>query len=86
VPFDPEESNFSDEDRHAVTIIDEKLYLHKTLRINYTTYDVRHSQDTLNPRTHADIMILSQEDQEDSDGHPYWYRDHHESRGPTGTQ
>ncbi|KAG1842750.1 hypothetical protein DFJ58DRAFT_731909 [Suillus subalutaceus] len=40
------------------------------LRVNYTTYDLRRAQDSLNPRTHADIMVLAR-DQEDS--HPYWY-------------
>lgn len=30
------------------------------MRINYTTYDVRRSQDTINPRTdHCDIMLLA---------------------------
>jgi hypothetical protein len=27
----------------------------------------------VNPRTNADIMVLSQETDDDSDGHPYWY-------------
>lgn len=49
------------------------MVAHRTLRVNYTTYDVRRAQDSLNPRTHADVMVLSQEDQDDSDGHPYWY-------------
>ncbi|KAI0263908.1 hypothetical protein BC834DRAFT_970987 [Gloeopeniophorella convolvens] len=43
-----------------------------TLRINYTTYDMRRAQDTINPRTHADIMVLVHEDDAE-DLHPYWY-------------
>jgi hypothetical protein len=40
-------------------------------RINYTTYDIRRSQDSLNPRAHADFMCLSHED---GDGDfPYWF-------------
>jgi hypothetical protein len=36
------------------------MYRHNLLRVNYTTYDVRRAQDTLNPRTdHRDIMLLS---------------------------
>jgi hypothetical protein len=36
------------------------------MRINYTTYDVRRGQDTLNPATpHRDVMVLA----DDSDGH-----------------
>jgi hypothetical protein len=50
------------------------MYRHKVLRVNYTTYDMRRSQDSLNPRTHADVMVLSHEDQDDgSKPHPYWY-------------
>lgn len=39
--------------------------------MNYTTYDLRRCQDTLNPRTRPNIMVLSHED--DDDAHPYWY-------------
>lgn len=36
------------------------MYQHKILRINYTTYDVRRGQDSINPTTdHRDIMLLS---------------------------
>lgn len=36
-----------------------RIYGHNIFRINYTTYDVRRSQDTLNPNTdHRDIMML----------------------------
>lgn len=35
---------------------------------------MRRSQDSLNPRTHADIMVLSHEDEpNESKRHPYWY-------------
>jgi hypothetical protein len=45
------------------------------MQVNYTTYDLRRSQDSLNSRTHADIMVLSHEDQNTNPGHshPYWY-------------
>lgn len=37
----------------------DRLYKHRTLRVNYTTYDVRRAQDTINPNTaHKDIMVL----------------------------
>ena len=32
------------------------------------TYNVCHDQDSLNPRTHSDIMVLSEDDT-----HPFWY-------------
>jgi hypothetical protein len=35
---------------------------------------MRRSQDSINPRTHPDIMTLSHEDDgEASESHPYWY-------------
>jgi hypothetical protein len=42
------------------------------MQINYTTYDMRRAQDCINPRTHADVMVLSHED-ENTKPHPYWY-------------
>jgi hypothetical protein len=44
------------------------IYAHKALRINFTTYDNRRDQDTINPRTHSDIMMLSRDE-----SHPYCY-------------
>lgn len=73
-PFDGGDVTFSDEDRQTITFVNNRLFKHKVLRVNYTTYDMRRSQDSMNPRTHADIMVLSCEDEEDMDKqHPYWY-------------
>ncbi|RDB25667.1 hypothetical protein Hypma_006970 [Hypsizygus marmoreus] len=55
------------------------MYCHKVMRINYTTYDVRRTQDTVNPNTeHRDIMLLSQDalpvtPASDSETHQYRY-------------
>ena len=38
------------------------------MAVNFTTYDGRCDSKTLNPRTHADVMTLSQ-----GDVHPYEY-------------
>ncbi|KAG6809456.1 hypothetical protein H0H92_016160 [Tricholoma furcatifolium] len=54
-----------------VIIRDNIIYEHKTLRINYTTYDNRREQDTINPNRHSDVMFLANE--EDPEAHPYWY-------------
>jgi hypothetical protein len=49
------------------------------MRINYTTYDVRRAQDTINPNTdHRDIMLLSPQsftgdNSESAQGHQYRY-------------
>jgi len=41
------------------------------MRVNYTTYDMRRDQDTINPRTHSDVMVLSPET--GPNAHRYWY-------------
>ena len=38
------------------------MYQHKVLRVNYTWYDMRRDQDSINPRTHPDIMMLAPDD------------------------
>jgi hypothetical protein len=40
------------------------------MQVHYTTYDLRREYDTINPRTHADVMVLSGET---TPSHPYWY-------------
>ena len=55
-----------------VEIVHNRMYCHKTMRVNYTTYDMRHEQDSINPRTHPDVMTISHEEPGDN-YHPYWY-------------
>jgi hypothetical protein len=52
----------------SLKLVNDRIYRHKVLRVNYTTYNVRRDQDSLNPRTHCDIMVLSGDDMQ-----PYWY-------------
>lgn len=40
------------------------------MQVHYTTYNIRQEYDTINPRTHGDIMVLSGET---TPNHPYWY-------------
>ena len=48
-----------------------KIYRHRLLRINYTTYDLQREFDAINPRTdHRDIMLLSSSD---GNCHPFCY-------------
>jgi hypothetical protein len=54
-----------------VRIAGETMYQCKTLRINYTTYDVRRDGDTINPRTYPDIMVQSPETGPKAE--VYWY-------------
>ncbi|KXN87761.1 hypothetical protein AN958_08173 [Leucoagaricus sp. SymC.cos] len=72
-----EEEEVTVTQRNAITILDDCIYAHQKLRVNYTTYDLRREQDTINPKSHSDIMLLSQEIPEDETAdrawHPYWY-------------
>lgn len=44
----------------------DRIYRHRTLRINYTSYDVRRAQDVINPNTsHSDIMVLRDSTEEE---------------------
>ncbi|KAJ3725384.1 hypothetical protein C8R42DRAFT_718902 [Lentinula raphanica] len=54
--------SFTDEDRNHIRLKGGQFISLKTCRINYTTYDVRRDQDVINPRNHADVMMLSGED------------------------
>lgn len=69
--FDGDEGQFSAAERNTVRILDNRIYLAKLLRINYTTYNVRRDQDSMNPRTHSDVMVLSSE--KEVNAHPYRY-------------
>ena len=61
-------NEYSEDEHRNICIVDNRLYLHKVMRINYTTYDARLGQDAINPRNHADIMCLSRHDE-----HPFEY-------------
>jgi hypothetical protein len=71
--FDGDEHTFSDAERSSIILANEAVYQHKVLRVNYTTYDLRREQNSVNPRTHADIMTIAHEDEPGTDPHPYWY-------------
>ena len=56
----------------TVSLLNNCIYQHKVLHINYTTYDIWCAQDSLNPWTHGNIMVLSHEE-DPKNAHPYWY-------------
>ena len=66
-----EEEQFSEEDRSTVRLLGQHIYSAKLLRVNYTTYDMRRDQDSINPRTHPDVMVISPET--GPNAHPFWY-------------
>jgi hypothetical protein len=62
---------FSDNERNTVRILGDRIYSAKVFRVNYTTYDLRRDQDSMNPRTHCDVMVVSPE--KGPKVHPFWY-------------
>ena len=57
------------DDAAKVRIMHDLMFTHKTLRINYDTYDMRRDQDCINPDSHPDIMLLAAE----GAAHPFYY-------------
>jgi hypothetical protein len=64
---------FTDAERATINIDNNIIYQHKVFRLNYTTYDLRRCQDSINPWTKADIMMVSQEDRNEPNWQPYWF-------------
>ena len=62
---------FSDDDRNSVRIRNNVIFRVATLRVNYTTYDMRRDFDTVNSTTHPFIMVSSPETEKGA--HPFWY-------------
>lgn len=60
--------DFTNDHRAHIEILSDTLYRHKTLELNYTTYDMQQDKDTIYQRLHPDVMILS-----DDEEHPYLY-------------
>ncbi|KAH9918886.1 uncharacterized protein BXZ73DRAFT_52743 [Epithele typhae] len=56
-------------DRASVVIRNDCLYPHRVIRVNYTSYDKRRAQDSINPGNHADIMLVAPQ----GASHPYLY-------------
>ncbi|KAJ7733500.1 hypothetical protein B0H16DRAFT_1304133, partial [Mycena metata] len=63
-------SEFTAAQHRTVIISNNRIYRHKVLRVNYTTYDVRRGQDSMNPRSSADVMTLAPEGET---SHPFSY-------------
>ncbi|KAJ7462907.1 hypothetical protein FB451DRAFT_1562362 [Mycena latifolia] len=61
---------FTTAERFKLVLKNNRVYRHKILRINYTGYDVRRGQDSLNPHSHSDVMYLAPEG---DTTHPFAY-------------
>ena len=64
-------NEFSDEEYFKLVILNNQLFRHKVMHVNFTTYDVSRGQDSLNSRNHADVMVLSRN--ETATNHPFEY-------------
>ena len=69
--YQGDDAPYTDEEHTTLKFVNNCLYLHKVLCINYTSYDMKQEQDSLNPCTHANIMMLLYND--NSNRHSYWY-------------
>lgn len=71
-PFDGDDHDeFSDADRQCLRITDNKIFAVSRFQVNFTTYDVRRDQDSLNPVKQCYVMVRSPETEPDA--HPFWY-------------
>jgi len=67
------DKTFMDQDQSTIWFEHDRLYKHRTIHINYTSYDMWWLQDTLNPYSeHCNIMVLTNEEPGTA-SHPYWY-------------
>ncbi|KAJ7226721.1 hypothetical protein GGX14DRAFT_626860, partial [Mycena pura] len=64
------DGNYTQEDLRNVVIVGDRLFAHKYMRVNYTTYDCRRDEDMVHAATRPDIMMLSRDD---NPAHPYTY-------------
>ena len=55
----------------TIHILDGRIYRCKTMRVNYTTYDVMRDGDVVHPKMYPDIMVKSPET--GPEAQPYWY-------------
>ena len=62
---------FSSDERNSIRIRNNTIYRAATLRVNYTTYDMRRDFDTVNPKTHPFVMVPSPETEQGA--HSFWY-------------
>ncbi|KAG5634352.1 hypothetical protein H0H81_002284 [Sphagnurus paluster] len=70
-----EMGSFSRKELATVMIQHNQIYAHARAAFNFTSYDIRCEQDTINVHTQRrDVMVPSFEDDEDGNPHPYCVR------------
>ncbi|KAK0186024.1 hypothetical protein F5146DRAFT_1143603 [Armillaria mellea] len=66
------ESDITPEQLNNLHIINDHIFWHKVLCVNYTTYNIHQDQDSINPQTHSNVIVLAN-NSDPNDTHPYWY-------------
>jgi hypothetical protein len=58
-----------------IDIQGDRIYAHQTLKIHYTSYDVRRIQDIVNPNTPKRYILVPSDESESSEpgSHQFWY-------------
>ena len=70
--YNGNEHAFSNEEQDSITFVSNCVYKHDIIHINYTTYDLRHAQDSINMQTNPYLITLGHEDEEEGmKWHPY---------------
>jgi hypothetical protein len=70
IPYTGEDPSYSIAEQLELTIVNNMIYSHQVVRFHYTTYDMRRKQDSVNPRSHADIMLPAFDDASPAS---FWY-------------
>ena len=63
--------DFTDPHLNCIRLTNNRVYSVKTVRVNYTTYDIRRERDTINPSTQCHVIVPSPD--LDESVTPYWY-------------
>ena len=71
--YDGDERQFSAVEHGHLHFVDNlnRVIESKTLRVNYTSYDIRRGQDFMRPGNGCTVVVLSRED--GPGAHPFWY-------------
>ncbi|KAG9079443.1 hypothetical protein FS749_008528 [Ceratobasidium sp. UAMH 11750] len=60
-------------DLGKLSFLNDRMYAHTTLRINYTSYDVRRQHDVINTHSACRFILLPNDTTKNSSDHPFLY-------------
>ncbi|KAG9089568.1 hypothetical protein FRC06_001484 [Ceratobasidium sp. 370] len=69
----PASTSFTEAELAQLSVHRGRMYQHRTLRVNYTSYDVLRQQDTLNSKTPSCFVMLPTELEAQAEAHPFLY-------------